>query len=146
MKLLACLPLLILSVTAVAQEVPPVKSDVGLTTEAAADAIVLTDGMPLVLRNNAPLSSKVCHVGDVLKFEVAKPMIASDLVVIAKGATATLRVTAAEPAHRRGKGGRLEVTFESVELVNGQTVPLHGTVSFKAGGQLEMVGDMLTAG
>jgi hypothetical protein len=145
-KLPACLTLLVLSVAAAAQEPSPAENKTGLTPEDTADAIVISDATPVALRNIKAISSKESRVGDVLKFEAAKPVTDSGLVVIPKGAIATVRVTVAEPAHRKGKGGRLEIAFESIEVVGGQTVPLHGSASFKAGGQLQMVGDMLTAG
>ena len=72
--------------------------------------------------------------------------MANDLVVIANGATVTARVTVAEPAQRKGKGGRLDVVFDTVELVAGGTTPIRAMSSGSGGGRREMVGNMVTSG
>jgi hypothetical protein len=145
-KLLTELLLLIVSATAATQAPPAVTDDAGQKAEVTAGSVVLADGTSVILRNIDPLYSNVNHVGDVIKFEVAKPLTAGGLIVIARGAPVTAHVTVAEPAHRKGKGGRLELVFDSVELVNGQMVPVRATVSQQAGGQRDMAANMIGAG
>jgi hypothetical protein len=146
MKLLAVLISLLVSIYAAAQAPPVAASDVEHSGDTTAESIVLHDGTLLVLRSKDPISSKLNHVGDVVRFEVAKPVMANDLVVIANGATVTARVTFAEPAQRKGKGGRLDVVFDTVELVTGGTTPIRAMSSGTGGGRREMVGNMVTSG
>ena len=66
--------------------------------------------------------------------------------MVAKGATATAHIASAQPAKRKGKGGYLEVVFEAVQLVTGEKAPIRAAAAQSAGGQRDMVGNMVAGG
>lgn len=116
-------------------------------TAPPADASVrLPRGTVVVLRNVEPLTSKTVKQGDVIRFRVVKPILVDGVTVISAGATASARVTGAMAAQRKGVGGRLELTFESVELVTGTAAPIEAVQSQQAGGKREMAANMVRAG
>lgn len=101
--------------------------------EVGPDRVVLRKDLQLVLRSKQVISGQANKVGDVLEFEVIRPVKAGDLVVIAKGAPATATLVVSERPGRMGKGGELELHLKSVQLVTGQKVPIISHVSFDAG-------------
>lgn len=100
--------------------------------EVAGDHVVLHKDLQLVLRSRQIIATTTNRVGDVLKFEVIRPVIAGNLVVIAKGAPATGTLANSERAARGGKGGALELHLKSVQLVTGQEVPIISHARFDA--------------
>lgn len=96
-------------------------------TPAAESAPVrLPAGNRLDLVLKTKVSSEKSKVGDVVEFEVVRPLKAEGLVAIAQDTIATAKVVIAEPRHRKGVGGKLAIAFDSVQLVNGDRVTLSG--------------------
>jgi len=96
----------------------------------AATAQVLTllqDGTPVRLRLDRTVSSATAHVGETVDFEVTEPVIDQNYVVIPKGAVALGRVTKVDAKRRFGRAGALELSIDSVRLLDGRTVPLRAT-------------------
>jgi hypothetical protein len=91
---------------------------------AAAQEIILPNQMAVHLKLGRELSSATAHVGEEVNFEVAEPVIANGKTVIDKGAPAAGTVTEAEPKGRMGKVGKLNVSVSSVQLANGEKMPL----------------------
>jgi hypothetical protein len=93
-------------------------------TAAAAPEIILPNQMAVHLKLGRELSSATAHVGEEVNFEVAEPVIVNGRTVIDKGAPAAGTVTEAEPKGRMGKVGKLNVSVSSVQLANGEKMPL----------------------
>jgi hypothetical protein len=93
-------------------------------TAAAAPEIILPNQMAVHLKLGRELSSATAHVGDEVNFEVAEPVIINGKTVIYRGAPAAGSVTEAEPKGRMGKAGKLNVSVSSVQLANGEKLPL----------------------
>ncbi|MGA3240936.1 MAG: hypothetical protein ABSG03_32095 [Bryobacteraceae bacterium] len=96
----------------------------------AAIAQVLTslqDGTPVRLRLDRTVSSASAHVGETVDFEVTEPVIDQNVVVIPKGAVALGRVTKVEAKRRFGRAGALELSIDSVRLLDGRNLPLRAT-------------------
>jgi hypothetical protein len=96
----------------------------------AATAQVLTslqDGTPVRLRLDRTVSSASAHVGETVDFEVTEPVIDQNVVVIPKGAVALGRVTKVEAKRRFGRAGALELSIDSVRLLDGRNLPLRAT-------------------
>jgi len=104
--------------------------------------LVLHDGEPVVMRALDRATSSDAAVGRELQFEVIKPVKAGDLVVIPEGAIATAKVVGVERPKRMGRGGRLSIYIERVQLLDGQFVPLRAVVDRRAGGKAEMASEM----
>ena len=104
--------------------------------------LVLTDGEPVVLRITQFLSSENAQAGEEVQFEVIKPVRIGDLAVVADRAIATGKVVLAEKRRRRGRGGKLAIVIERVQLVTGEKASLRATETRKAGGTKPMAADM----
>ncbi len=101
--------------------------------EVGADRVVLHKDLPILLRSTQVISSRANKAGDVVGFEIIRPIMAGNLVVIPEGAHVTATVAVADRAGRGGKGGRLKLEFKSVRLVTGQEVPISADAFFDAG-------------
>jgi hypothetical protein len=88
---------------------------------------LLQDGTPVRLRLDRTVSSANAHVGETVDFEVTEPVIDQNYVVIPKGAVALGRVTKVETKRRFGRAGELELSIDSVRLLDGRTLPLRAT-------------------
>jgi hypothetical protein len=82
--------------------------------------LVLRDGTPVRLRINRTISSADARTGDEADFEVLEDVRVNRVIVIAKGATALGTVTAAESKRRMARGGKLDITVDSVRLVDSE--------------------------
>ena len=91
---------------------------------ASAQEIILPNQMAVHLKLGRELSSETAKVGEEVNFEVAEPVIVNGRTVIDKGAPAAGTVTEAEPKGRMGKAGKLNVNVSSVQLANGEKLPL----------------------
>jgi hypothetical protein len=79
----------------------------------------LDDATPVLLRTKEELSSGTAKVGDRVPFRVTEDVKAGDLVVIQRGAEAWGIVTAVQRKKRRGEPGSVDVSIQSVQLLNG---------------------------
>jgi len=93
----------------------------------------LTEDTPVRLRLGRTISSESEQTGNKVDFEVLEAVKVGDVVVIAQGATAIATVTEAKPKRRMGKGGKLDVNIDSVQLVNGQKVALRAVKNTQGG-------------
>jgi hypothetical protein len=96
----------------------------GSRPAASAQEIILPNQMAVHLKLGRALSSETAKVGEAVNFEVAEPVIVNGRTVIDMGAPAVGAVTEAEPKGRMGKAGKLNVTVSSVQLADGQKLPL----------------------
>jgi hypothetical protein len=94
---------------------------------AAAQVLTLQDGTPVRLRLNRTVSSATAHEGETVDFEVTEPVINQNYVVVPKGSVALGRVTKVETKRRFGRAGALELSIDSVRLLDGRTIPLRAT-------------------
>jgi hypothetical protein len=70
------------------------------------------------------ISSANAHEGETVDFEVSETVVIQGLVVIPKGSVALGKVTKTEPKRRFGRTGELEISIDSVRLVDGSRTPL----------------------
>lgn len=87
------------------------------TAAAQSDSIYrLAAGTRITLKLDAEINSQVSGVNDTFVATLARPVIVRDTVVLPVGTTIEGRVTAVRPASAGGKGGRLELAFETLRL------------------------------
>src|SRR3984893_13981821 len=101
---------------------------------APSSGFVLEDGTPLKLRLGRSLSSADAHAGDRVDFEVAEEVSINRIVVIPKGSPASGTVTTAHAKRRMARGGKLDVTIESVQVADGEKAALRAVKESQGGG------------
>lgn len=130
-----CFRIALLSLTcailAHSQESPPATGD-----------LTLHDGEPVLLRIAQTLSSETAQIGQEVRFTAAKPVKIGDLLVLPKGAVATGKVAAVEKRRRKGRGGKLSICIESVQLLTGASARLRAVDTRANGTSKDMVTDM----
>ncbi len=96
--------------------------------------LVLQDGTPVKLRLSRNVSSADSKTGDTVDFEVLEEIRLGDTLVIPKGGIAWGTVTEAEHKKRMARGGKLDMTIDSVRLVDGEKASLRAVKEAKGGG------------
>ena len=101
---------------------------------APSKGFALEDGTPVKLRLGSSLSSADAHAGDRVDFEVAEEVSINRIVVIPKGSPASGTVTTAHAKRRMARGGKLDVTIESVQVADGEKAALRAVKESQGGG------------
>jgi hypothetical protein len=78
---------------------------------------------------NQEISSGNARIGDRFTTTVVDPVYASGLEVIPAGSIVTGRVTSVDKASRKSKAGTMGVSFVSVQLPNGMTRAINGSLT-----------------
>jgi len=94
---------------------------------------VLQDGTAVTLRLGRSLSSADAHAGDRVDFEVAEEISVNRIVVIPKDSPASGTVIEAHKKRRMGRAGKLDVTIDSVQLVDGEKATLRAVKESQGG-------------
>src|SRR5580704_8392313 len=100
---------------------------------APSKGFVLEDGTAVTLRLGRSLSSADAHAGDRVDFEVAEEVSVNRIVVIPKDSPASGTVIEAHKKRRMGRAGKLDVTIESVQLVDGEKATLRAVKESQGG-------------
>jgi len=124
--------------TALAQSSsPPTPSGQSQPTNARANGpskgFVLEDGTAVTLRLGRSLSSADAQAGDRVDFEVAEEVSVNRIVVIPKDSPASGTVIEAHKKRRMGRAGKLDVTIDSVQLVDGEKATLRAVKESQGG-------------
>lgn len=120
----ALLPLKISAQTAVSATVQTVKEPLKFG---------LQDGTPIKLRTSRNLSSADEKTGGTIDFEVLEDVKIGETIIIPRGGVALGTITRAKPKGRLGKGGKLDITIDSVRLVSGEKAALRASKESKGG-------------
>lgn len=99
----------------------------------ASTKLVLEDATPVKLRLSRNVSSADATTGETVDFEVLEEVKVGDVLVVAKGGVAWGTVTEAEPKKRMGRGGKLDMTIDSVRLLDGEKAALRGVKDVQGG-------------
>jgi hypothetical protein len=91
------------------------------------------------VRMNDELNSENAHVGDTFSVTATDPVYSGRTQVIPRGSTIYGRVENVTRAERKGKSGTISVIFDSIELPNGYTRSING--SLISSDELENVDD-----
>jgi len=85
------------------------------------------DGEKVRLILMEDISSATANQGDRVNFTVAEDLKVGDVVVIAKGATASGTITEAKKRGMLGRGGKLTMSMDQVKAVDGQNIRVRAT-------------------
>ena len=94
---------------------------------------VLEDGTAVTIRLDRSLSSADAHAGDRVDFEVAEEISVNRIVVLPKDSPASGTVITAHKKRRMGRAGKLDVTIDSVQLVDGEKATLRAVKESQGG-------------
>ena len=92
-----------------------------------ANSQVLTDGTSVKLRLGSATVLSNVRVGENLDLEVSEDVHVNNIVVIAKGSTATGEVTGLHGSLGSNLSGRIDISLRSVTLADGEIVPIRST-------------------
>lgn len=99
-------------------------------TSAQIDSIYqLQPGTILRLEMDNEINSKIASVNDTFTATVAAPLIKRETVVLPIGTIIEGRVTKVRRASFGGKGGILEVSFQTIRLANGTKREIEGVLA-----------------
>jgi hypothetical protein len=95
---------------------------------------VLEDGTPVKLRTGRTVSSADAHVGDLVDFVAVHDVMVGNIAVIPRGSVAWGTVVEAHNKRRMGRGGKLSIRLDSIQLSNGDKAVLRSEKEVKGGG------------
>lgn len=102
---------------------------------ATSGSLTVPDGTEFAVRLEQPLSSATARREDRVEATAAESVRVDGRIVIPAGASVRGIVTNVEPARRPSNGGRLELSFDQVEMANGRRADIRSrVVSIDEGG------------
>ena len=96
--------------------------------------VMLHDGTAIELEVRSTISSETAKVGDVVDFQVLKPVVVDGTVVILRAAAARGYIAEAYKARSWGRPGKLEVRVKDVTCTDGNRAALRATRRAEGGG------------
>jgi hypothetical protein len=100
----------------------------------AQEKITIPTGTVISARLASQLDSGEVHVGDLVTMDVLEDVHIKGELVIPHGALVMGHVTEAKGARKMGRGGKLNVTFETVTAGDSTKVPVSGDQAAKGKG------------
>src|SRR5579872_2666412 len=101
---------------------------------AQASKVTIPQGTEITARLTDSLDSGQIHVGDAVALSVLEDLKIQNAVVIPSGAIVMGHVTQAKGARKMGRGGKIEISFETVTAADGTKVPVSGESTAKGKG------------
>lgn len=117
----ALVAIAILSSTMFAQESKPI-------------SVTIPQGTAIAARLASEIDSGEVKVGDRVAMEVLEDLKIDNLIAVPRGAIVMGHVTAAKGARKMGRGGLLDVSFETVTAGDGTKVPVTAETDAKGKG------------
>ncbi|HVA16980.1 MAG TPA: hypothetical protein VMV59_04615 [Candidatus Dormibacteraeota bacterium] len=102
--------------------------------EAKAPLITIPEGTQISARLADDVDSGQVHVGDHISMNVLEDLKIQGATVIQKGAIVMGRVTQAKGARKMGRGGKLDISFQTLTAADGTKVPISGILFAKGKG------------
>ena len=107
---------------------------------------MIKDGTPIKLKLKRGVYSQYAKDGDKVEYLVDEEVLAGEKIVVPEGTVVEGKVITAEHKRRMGRGGKIDISAESIKLFNSQNIPLRALQHARGGGQgLNMTGGMLAA-
>lgn len=107
----------------------------------------LSEDTPVKLKLTRTMSSKDAKPNEKVDFEVLEDIKVNDLIVVKHGAMAIGTVTDAHPKRSMGRGGKLDINIDYVQLVSGEKAPLRAVKGGSGGSHTgAMTGAMVATG
>ena len=97
-------------------------------TPAVARDFYLDEGTEIYLRLHISVDTKISQTGDRIVATVEEPVLLDNIEVIPVGARVLGRVGEIKKPGRFGRGGRLVLTFETIEVPGAGTIKISGSL------------------
>ena len=115
-------------------------------TQAEVQKLLVKDGTPIKLKLKRGVYSQYAKIGDEVEYLVDEEVIVNGKIIVPEGAIVKGKVVSAEHKRRMGRGGKIDISADSINLFNSQKIPLRAFQQARGGGQsLDMSGEMLAA-
>lgn len=115
-------------------------------TQTTAQRLLVKDGTPIKLKLKRGVYSQYAKIGDEVDYLVDEEVVVNGKIIVPEAAIVKGRVVSAEHKRRMGRGGKIDISADSVNLFNSQKIPLRAFQQARGGGQgLDMSGEMLAA-
>jgi hypothetical protein len=108
--------------------------------------LLVKDGTPIKLKLKRGVYSQYAKISDEVEYLVDDELVVNGKIVVPEGAIVKGKVVSAEHKRRMGRGGKIDISADSIKLFNSQSIPLRAFQKARGGGQgLDMSGEMLAA-
>ncbi len=115
-------------------------------TASPSQKLLIRDGTPIKLKLKYGVYSQYAKIGDEVDYLVDEEVVIHKKIIVPEGAIVKGKVITAEHKRRMGRGGKIDISADSVKLFNSQSIPLRALQLARGGGQgLNMTGGMLAA-
>jgi hypothetical protein len=124
---------------------PSVQNSSGQSA-ASSQKLLVKDATPIKLKLKRGVYSQYAKLGDEVEYLVDEELVVNGKIVVPEGSIVKGKVVSAEHKRRMGRGGKIDISADSVKLFNSQSIPLRAFQQARGGGQgLDMSGEMLAA-
>jgi hypothetical protein len=108
--------------------------------------LLVKDATPIKLKLKRGVYSQYAKIGDEVVYLVEEEVLVNGKIIVPEGAIVQGKVVSAEHKRRMGRGGKIDISADSIKLFNSQSIPLRAFQKARGGGQgLDMSGEMLAA-
>jgi hypothetical protein len=108
--------------------------------------LLVKDGTPIKLKLKRGVYSQYAKIGDEVDYLVDDEVVVNGRIIVPDGAIVKGKVVSAEHKRTMGRGGKIDISADSIKLFNSQSIPLRAFQHARGGGQgLDMSGGMLAA-
>jgi hypothetical protein len=120
--------------------------DLSEQSTSSSQKLLVKDGTPIKLKLKRGVYSQYAKIGDEVDYLVDEELIVDGKIIVPEGALVKGKVVSAEHKRTMGRGGKIDISADSVKLFNSQSIPLRAFQKARGGGQgLDMSGEMLAA-
>lgn len=108
--------------------------------------LLVKDATPIKLKLKRGVYSQYAKIGDEVEYLVVEELVVDGKIIVPEGAIVKGKVVSAEHKRTMGRGGKIDISADSIKLFNSQSIPLRAFQKARGGGQgLDMSGEMLAA-
>jgi PEGA domain-containing protein len=108
--------------------------------------LLVKDATPIKLKLKRGVYSQYAQIGDEVVYLVDEELEVNGKIIVPEGAIVKGKVVSAEHKRTMGRGGKIDISADSIKLFNSQSIPLRAFQHARGGGQgLDMSGEMLAA-
>lgn len=115
-------------------------------TTSSTQKLLVKDATPVKLKLKRGVYSQYAKIGDDVDYLVDEEIVVNGKIIVPEGAIVKGKVVSAEHKRTMGRGGKIDISADSIKLFNSQSIPLRAFQHARGGGQgLDMSGEMLAA-